>query len=95
MVTFWAMGLSVNPAPVLIAYGVAIVAGMLVVTPGGAGAYEAVMITFLALAGLNRGEAIAGIVLTRVILLLGTIILGYLFYQQSILKYGKYKNTTS
>ena len=95
MITFWAMGLSVNPAPVLIAYGVAIVAGMLVVTPGGAGAYEAVMITFLALAGLNRGEAIAGIVLTRVILLLGTIILGYLFYQQSILKYGKYKNTTS
>lgn len=95
VITFWAMGLTVNPAPILIAYGVAIVAGMLVVTPGGAGAYEAVMITFLALAGLNRGEAIAGVVLTRVVLLLGTIVLGYVFYQRSILKYGKYKDATT
>lgn len=93
LITFWSMGITVNPAPILIAYGVALVAGMVVVTPGGAGAYEAVMIGFLALAGLNRGEAIAGIVLTRVVLLLGTIVLGYAFYQKSILKYGKYANT--
>lgn len=95
MITFWAMGVAVNPAPILIAYGVAIVAGMVVVTPGGAGAYEAVMISFLALAGLNRGEAIAGIVLTRAVLLLGTIVLGYVFYQNSLLRYGKYNNATT
>ncbi len=95
VITFWAMGLTVNPAPILIAYGVAMVAGIAAVTPGGAGAYEAVMITFLVIAGIDRGEAIAGIVLTRVILLMGTIILGYVFYQRAILKYGKYKDTAS
>lgn len=89
VITFWALGFVVNPAPVLIAYGVASVAGFFVITPGGAGAYEAVMIGFLALAGLEQGVAIAGILLTRVILLIGTIGLGYLFYQHAILKYGK------
>jgi uncharacterized protein (TIRG00374 family) len=89
VITFWALGFIVNPAPVLIAYGVASVAGFFVVTPGGAGAYEAIMVAFLAVAGLAQGTAIAGIVLARVILLLGTIGLGYLFYQHAILKYGK------
>lgn len=71
------------------------IAGLVVVTPGGTGAFEAVMIGFLAISGVNRGEAIAGIVLTRVILLLGTIVLGYAFYQRAILKYGKYKHTVT
>ena len=88
-ITFWALGVPVNPAPILIAYGVATIAGFFVVTPGGAGAYEAIMVTVLAVAGLDKGTAIAGIVLTRVILLLGTIILGYLFYQHALIKYGK------
>jgi len=89
LITFWALGAPVNPAPILIAYGVATIAGFFVVTPGGAGAYEAIMVAFLAVAGLDKGTAIAGIVLTRVILLLGTIVLGYLFYQRALLKYGK------
>lgn len=89
MITFWALGVTVNPAPVLIAYGVAAAAGFIVITPGGAGAYEAIMIGFLTIAGLSQGTAIAGIVLTRVILLLGTIGFGYLFYQHALLKYGK------
>lgn len=89
MITFWALGVPTNPAPILIAYGVASIAGFFVVTPGGAGAYEAIMVAFLAVAGIASGTAIAGIVLTRVILLLGTIGLGYVFYQHAILKYGK------
>lgn len=89
VLTFLAMGIVFNPAPLLIAYGVAIVAGTAVVTPGGTGAFEAVMIGFLAISGINKTEAIAGVILTRVILLLGTIVLGYVFYQKSILKYGK------
>jgi uncharacterized protein (TIRG00374 family) len=89
MITFWALGHPVNPAPILIAYGVATIAGFFVITPGGAGAYEAIMVAFLAVAGLDKGTAIAGIVLTRVILLLGTIILGYLFYQRALIKYGR------
>jgi uncharacterized protein (TIRG00374 family) len=89
MITFWALGITINPAPILIAYAVAALAGFFVVTPGGAGAYEAIMVAFLAVAGIAQGVAIAGIVLTRVILLLGTITLGYVFYQLAIIKYGK------
>lgn len=95
LITFWAMGIIVNPAPVLIAYGVAIIAGMVAITPGGTGVYEAVMIGFLALAGMSQGEAIAGVVLARVILLFGTVVLGYAFYQDSILKNGKHGNTAA
>jgi uncharacterized protein (TIRG00374 family) len=88
-ITFWALGTPVNPAPILIAYGAASMAAFFVVTPGGAGAYEAIMVGFLAIAGLSQGVAIAGIVLTRVILLIATILFGYLFYQHAILKYGR------
>lgn len=88
-IVFWSLGTPVNPAPVLIAYGIASLAGFIVVTPGGAGAYEALMILVLAIAGVGKGDAIAGIMLSRIILLVTTIGLGYVFYQLSILKYGK------
>lgn len=88
-VTFWALGTPVNPAPLLIAYVLASVAGFIVVTPGGAGAYEAIMVAFLATAGIASGTAIAGIVLTRVIILVVTIAVGYMFYQHALGKYGK------
>lgn len=94
LITFWALGVAVNPAIILIAYGVASIAGFFVATPGGAGAYEAIMVSFLAIAGVTSGVAIAGIVLTRVILLLGTIIFGYIFYQHALLKYGKHAKPT-
>lgn len=90
-VTFLALGEAVNPAPILIAYGVASLAGFFVITPGGAGAYEAIMVGFLAIAGISQGVAIAGIVLTRVVVLLGTIGLGYIFYQHALIKYGRHK----
>lgn len=90
-VTFWALGQPVNPAPILIAYGVATMAGFIMVTPGGAGAYEAIMVAFLAIAGLDQGTAIAGTVLTRVILLMTTIVFGYIFYQHALIKYGRSK----
>ncbi len=92
MVSFWALGAYVNPAPVLIAYGLASTAGSFVLTPGGAGAFEAIMVSFLAVAGMAAGVAIAGILLTRVILMLGTICLGYFFYQHALVKYGKSKS---
>ncbi|MDO8335324.1 MAG: lysylphosphatidylglycerol synthase transmembrane domain-containing protein [Candidatus Saccharibacteria bacterium] len=89
MIGFWALGYSVNPAAITIAYGIASIAGFIVITPGGAGAYEALMIAFLGTAGLPAGVVIAGVLLTRVILLLGTVVSGYVFYQLTILKYGK------
>jgi len=92
-VTFLALGSTVNPASILIAYGVASLTGFLVVTPGGAGAYEAVMVMVLATAGLSNGQAIAGIVLARVIILLVTIVFGYVFYQMTLVKYGKRRDS--
>jgi uncharacterized protein (TIRG00374 family) len=92
-VVFWALGSPVNPAPILIAYGLASLTGFFVVTPGGAGAYEAVMILVLSIAGMHKSEAIAGIVLSRVIILLITIVAGYTLYQQVVMKYGKRPDT--
>ena len=92
-ITFWALGTPVNPAPLLIAYVLASVAGFIVVTPGGAGAYEAIMVAFLATAGIASAPAIAGIVLTRVIILVVTIAAGYLFYENALRKYGKTRDS--
>lgn len=92
-VTFWALGTVVNPGAILIAYSLASVAGFIVVTPGGAGAYEAIMVAFLSLAGIVSGAAIAAVILTRVIVLLTTIGLGYIFYQRALIKYGRSKTS--
>lgn len=88
LLAFWSFGEFFNPAPVFIAYGVASVVGFIVLTPGGAGAYEAVMVTFLAFAGIAGQVAIAGILLARVVILLGTIAFGYVFYQLALTNYG-------
>jgi len=92
-VTFAALGFIVSPAILFVAFGIAAVSSMLAVTPGGTGIYEAVMITFLISAGVPTEAAIAGTLLSRVILLLGTIISGYVFYQLTINKYGKPTST--
>lgn len=88
-IAFWALGAPVHPAVVLIAYGLSSITAITVITPGGAGAYEAVMIGFLASAGVSTDIAIAGTLLARVILMVGTIIFGYLFYQDTIMRHGR------
>jgi uncharacterized protein (TIRG00374 family) len=50
MVAFWSLGESVNPAILLVGYGVAGLASLVAFTPGGAGVYELIMIFFLTLA---------------------------------------------
>jgi uncharacterized protein (TIRG00374 family) len=93
MIAFWSLGEVFNPAPILIAYGVATLAGMFVLTPGGAGAYEAIMVTFLSFAGIASGVAIAGTLLARVVILLGTVLFGYVFYQQALNQGNKVVDT--
>jgi uncharacterized protein (TIRG00374 family) len=88
MIAFWSLGDVFNPAPILIAYGVASLVGFVVLTPGGAGVYEAIMVTFLAFAGIAGDVAIAGILLARVCILIGTILFGYMFYQLTLNAYG-------
>ena len=88
-VTFWALGSFVNPALILIAVGVASVGAFFLVTPGGAGGYEALMVLFLTTAGVNAGTVLAGVLLARTILIMMTIGTGYIFYHQALKKYGK------
>lgn len=91
-VTFWALGSIVNPGLLLIAVGMASVGAFFLVTPGGAGGYEALMVLFLTGAGVNGGVALAGVLLARTILILMTIGTGYIFYHQALKKYGKHPN---
>jgi len=88
-ISFWALGIAIDPALLFVAFGVASIAGALSVTPGGTGVYEAVMVAFLATSGVSPEVAIAGTLLARVTLLSGTILFGYIFYQLTIMKYGK------
>ncbi len=90
-VTFLSFGVYVNPATILIAYHIASAAGFLVATPGGVGAYEALMVMVVVMSGVDNADALAGVILARTLILLVTIVGGYIFYQQSIIKYGRPK----
>jgi putative heme transporter len=89
-IAFWALGVTVNPAALFIAFGLSSIGGVIAATPGGAGAYEVIMVAFLSATGVEPDIAIAGTLLARVTLVLGTIIFGYIFYQLTINKYGKH-----
>ncbi len=88
-IAFWALGFMVYPALLFVAFGLASIASAVSVTPGGAGVYEAIMITFLASSNVSADVAIAGTLIARVTLVLGTILFGYVFYQLTVAKYGK------
>lgn len=88
-IAFLALGVSFNPALVVIAYGAAMVVGAVMITPGGAGGFEAVMISVLAAGGMAAAGATSGVILARVILILGTLATGYVVYHQAMKKYGK------
>lgn len=92
-VGFLSLGIHVNPAPILIGYTIATLAAFAFVTPGGAGAYETIMATVLAISGIAQGAAIAGVVMIRAILLIVTIAGGYALYQHALIKYGKDDDT--
>ncbi len=89
LIAFISLGYWINPATLFIAFGITSVVSIISSSPGGAGVYEAVMISFLASSGVQPDVAIAGILLARATLLTGTILFGYVFYQLTINKYGK------
>lgn len=91
-VTFWALGTPINPAPLLIAYGLAGFAGAFFFTPGGVGGYEALMVGFLATTGIDQGAVIAAVLLSRAVLIILTIVTGYYFYQRALNRYGNDTN---
>jgi len=88
-IAFASLGAFINPAILLIAYGAATLTGMFMLTPGGAGAYEAIMIGILTASGVAGGTAFAGVILARAILIIGTLASGFVVYQHALRKYGR------
>jgi uncharacterized protein (TIRG00374 family) len=84
-VVFLALGASVDFAAVLIAQVLASVVGTILQTPGnGAGFYEATMTGFFKLLGIPFATAIAAALMTRIAVMLGTIVFGWAFYQHAL-----------
>ena len=88
-IVFWALGSPVNPAPILIAQGLAGMVATFFATPGGAGGYEAIMVLFLAATSMASSTALAGVLLARTSLIILTIASGYVCYNAALKKYGK------
>ncbi|MDR3125612.1 MAG: flippase-like domain-containing protein [Candidatus Nomurabacteria bacterium] len=88
-VTFLALGVAFSPALIVIAVGAASLVGTVMITPGGAGGYEATMVMVLAAGGMLAADATSGVALTRVVLILGTLASGYIVYHRAMTKYGK------
>lgn len=89
VIAFLALGAWVNPAVVFIAMGIAAVVAVVSLVPAGAGATEFVMVTFFIAAGVPLDLALAGTLLARILLVMGTILFGYFFYQHTMSTYGK------
>lgn len=91
--TYWLVGISMGHWEILpqimVAEAIASVVGAVMLTPGGVGGYEGVMIFVMSVLGVDAGLATAVVITTRVIVLVGTIVSGYGFYQNAISKIGK------
>lgn len=81
---FIALGVSVNPGTLILAYAVANLAGVIAIWPGSVGSYEALMISVLQGLGVAHSPATAGTLVPRVLKLGIFIPLGYLFYYHAI-----------
>lgn len=91
--TYWVIAISMGHPELLpqimVAEAVGSVLGAVIPTPGGAGGYEVSMAAVMWGLGVDLGLATAVVVTTRVIVLVGTIVSGYGFYQHAISKLGK------
>lgn len=89
LATYWVVGCALGHPEILpqimIAEGVASVVGTVMVTPGGVGGYEGAMIAIMVATGVDLQIATITVIVTRVCVLIGTIVTGYPFYQTALL----------
>lgn len=89
LATYWIVGCALGHPEILpqimIAEGVASVVGTVMVTPGGVGGYEGAMIAIMVATGVDFDIATLTVVVTRICVLIGTIVTGYPFYQTALL----------
>lgn len=91
--TYWLVGISMGHPEILpqimVGEAIASVIGAVMLTPGGVGGYEGTMIFIMSVLGVDIGLATAVVITTRVVVLVGTIVSGYGFYQNAVSKIGK------
>ena len=89
LATYWVVACALGHPEILpqimIAEGIASVVGTVLVTPGGMGGYEGAFVYALVKTGVALQAATITVVVTRIFVLLGTIISGWGFYQQALM----------
>ncbi len=89
LATYWVVACALGHPEILpqimIAEGIASVVGTVLVTPGGMGGYEGAFVYALVKTGVVLQAATITVVVTRIFVLLGTIISGWGFYQQALM----------
>ena len=89
LATYWvvacAMGHPEILPQIMIAEGIASVVGTIIVTPGGVGGYEGAMVAVMVATGVDLSVATIVVVVTRIMVLLGTIVSGWGFYQHALM----------
>ena len=87
--TYWVVAIAMGRPEILpqimIAEGVASVVGTVLVTPGGLGGYEGAMIAIMVATGVDLSTATIVVIVTRIVVMMGTILSGWGFYQHSLL----------
>ena len=89
LATYWVVACSLGHPEILpqimIAEGVASVVGTVMVTPGGLGGYEGAMVLIMMATGVNPSVAVITVIVTRICVMLGTILSGWGFYQHALM----------
>lgn len=83
---YLALGQTVNPGAVILAYSVASFAGLVSILPGGIGVYEALMTTTLAAAGVPKALALSATLIYRIFTMIIFVPAGFIFYQLALRK---------
>ena len=89
LATYWVIACALGHPEILpqimIAEGIASVVGTVMVTPGGMGGYEGAFIAAMVATGVDIHTATITVIVTRVFVLIGTIVSGYGFYQHALM----------
>ena len=98
LATYWVVACALGHPEILpqimIAEGIASVVGTVLVTPGGMGGYEGAFVYALVKTGVNLQAATITVVVTRIFVLVGTIVSGWGFYQHALMsRPDKFKAT--
>ena len=89
LATYWVVACALGHPEILpqimIAEGIASVVGTVMVTPGGMGGYEGAFVAVLVATGVDLQIATITVIVTRIFVLVGTIVSGWGFYQQALM----------